>query len=179
MKSSEGKTEVGTKIKEVEETFNPIVNSTGEQTGVVLSGGNDFTPDNVLSDTERAKLQWEFEKFLANFTFFLDLGLKAVGLFYAVLGGILSIYFVKDAVNKDVVKFLLYAPLIMSIILGLTFFIGGKLWEGAIPKAKSIANRLGMTTTPDFRLLTWLLYVFGLTFLLTTLGLGWLIFRLV
>jgi hypothetical protein len=134
--------------------------------------------DNALPDTERTKLQWEFEKFLANFTFFLDLALKAAIFFYAVLGGILSIYFAKDVVNKDVVKFLLYAPLIMSIILTLSFFIGGNLWKGAVPSAKNIADRLEMTTAPDFRLLTWILYVSGFTFLATAAGLLWLIYRL-
>jgi len=105
--------------------------------------------------------------------------LKAVGLFYAILGGILSIYFAKDSKNEDVVKFLLVAPLIMSIILGLAFLIGGYLWQGATPRAKDIADKLKMTTAPNFNLLTWLLYVFGLTFLATGAGLIWLIYRLV
>jgi hypothetical protein len=134
---------------------------------------------NAPPDYERAKLQWEFEKFLANFTSFLDLGLKAVVFFYAVLGGILSIYFAKDSANKDVVKFLLYAPLIMSLILTATFFLGAWTWSRAIPNAREIAKRLEMTTTPKFELLTWLLVVFGLTFIATGLGLFWLINRLV
>ena len=67
--------------------------------------------DNDLSDYQKADLKWEFEKHLDNFRFFLDLALKAVGLFYVVVGGILSIYFAKEPnKNHEVVKFLLWAP---------------------------------------------------------------------
>ncbi len=101
-----------------------------------------------------AKLRWEYEQFLAKFMFFLDLGWKAVGLFYAILGGILAIYFAKESSNKDVVKFLLYAPLIMSIILSFIFSASGFVWVNRIPKVDEIVKKLEMTTTPNFRILT-------------------------
>lgn len=184
MNSSEKRHSSKTKIQEVFDTSIPTAHgAVGEPKGMVMSGGNALVhpspEDNAVPDSERAGLQWEFEKFLANFTFFLDLALKAVGLFYAILGGILSIYFAKDSKNEDVVKFLLFAPLIMSIILGLAFLIGGYLWQGAAPRAKDIADKLKMTTAPNFNLLTWLLYVFGFAFLATGAGLIWLIYRLV
>ncbi len=134
---------------------------------------------NVMKDSERAKFQWEYEQFLAKFTFFLDLGWKAVGLFYAVLGGILAIYFTKDLKEPSVVKFLLYAPLVISIILSLIFSGCGILWWGLISKVDTIAKvELKMTTTPNFRILTSLFFVFTLALGFTALGLWWLIEQL-
>lgn len=183
MNSSNERAGRNAKTEKIPVTSSPPGNPSGEDTRIEKSSKNDVTSsspeEKALPGFERDRLQWEFEKFLANFTFFLDLALKAVGLFYAILGGILSIYFAKDSKNEDVVKFLLFAPLFMSIILGLAFLIGGFLWQGATPKANDIANKLGMTTAPNFKLLTWLLYVFGLTFLATGAGLIWLIYRLV
>ncbi len=183
MNSSNERAERNTKTEETPVTSLPIGNPIGEDTRIEKSGKNDVISsspeDNALPDSERANLQWEIEKFLANFTFFLDLSWKALGLFFAILGGILAIYFGKDSSNKDVIKFLLVAPLIMSIILSLIFFASGKLWMNLIPKIDDIAKKLEMTTTPNFRLLTSLFYVFGLTLIATAAGLIWLIGRLV
>jgi len=177
--------EEGTRLTELEETpdmSNQI--DVSSEANIVKSGENTniSSPpeDNVIKDSERAKLQWEYEQFLAKFMFFLDLGWKAVGLFYAVLGGILAIYFTKDLKEPSVVKFLLYAPFYMSIILSLIFFGCGILWWRLIPEVNTIAKvKLKMKTIPNFRILTSLFFVFTLALGFTAWGLWWLIGRLV
>lgn len=149
----------------------------GENTAVSSSSAG--TLGTVITGDERAQLQWEYEQFLAKLMFFLDLGWKAVGLFYAVLGGILAIYFTKDLKEPAVVKFLLYAPLIISISLSLIFFGCGILWWRLISKVEDIVEALKMTTTPNFRILTSLFWVFAVALGFTAWALSWLIGRLI
>jgi hypothetical protein len=81
------------------------------------------------TDADKADFKWKFEKHSENFRFFIEQGLKAVGLFYAIVGGILSIYFAKEPdKNDEVLKVLLWAPLVISLVLGFTF-IGGDSME--------------------------------------------------
>lgn len=170
-------------VKDPSHIYEQIEDIGGEAT-IVKSGdttvSSSSSEDNVIEDSERAMFQWEYEQFLAKFMFFLDLGWKAVGLFYAVLGGILAIYFTKDLKEPDVVKFLLYAPFYMCIILSLIFFGCGILWWGLISKVDDIVNKnLKMTTTPNFRILTSLFFVFTVALGFTAWGLSWLIGRLI
>jgi hypothetical protein len=160
------------------------IKDSGDEVTIVKSGdktiSSSSSEDNVIKDSERAGFQWEYEQFLAKFTFFLDLGWKAVGLFYAVLGGILAIYFTKEVKEPSVVKFLLYAPFYMSIILSLIFFGCGILWWRLISKVDPIAKvKLKMTTTPNFKILTSLFFVFTFALGFTAWGLWWLIEQLV
>jgi hypothetical protein len=135
--------------------------------------------DIISTDSEIAELKWELEKHLENFRFFLDLGLKAVGLFYAILGGILSIYFAKTTdKNNEVVKVLLWVPFLISMILGVFFLIGAKLMKDAAIKLDDISKTLKMIKSPDFSILTWLLLVFGISFFVTGGTLVWLYYRL-
>jgi hypothetical protein len=128
-------------------------------------------------DEERVKLQWQYEQFYAQFMFLLDLGWKAVGLFYAVLGGILIVSFAKDPSDKHVIKFLLYAPYCMSITLSAIFLFCGVLWLFRIRKFNTKVASLYMTTL-NFHFLNLLYFVFGGVLAGTTCGLRWLIEQL-
>jgi hypothetical protein len=164
-------------------TANPPSGDSNEQGILIDSGKSPAAISNLkedcVTDSEEARLKWELEKHLENFRFFLDLGLKAVGLFYAILGGILSIYFAKAAdKNAEVMKVLLWVPFLISVILGVIFLIGARLMRDATIKLNDISRNLRMRKPPDFSLLTWLLVVFGASFLVTGASLVWLYYRL-
>jgi uncharacterized membrane protein YhaH (DUF805 family) len=129
-----------------------------------------------VSDDELKHLKWEVDKHLENFRFFLDLSLKAVVLFYAIVGGILSILFSKKpGETSPVVTILLYAPLFMSLILGVAFFVGARYWHDATRKIRPVV-RILMLKVPDFQLLTGLLIVFGVSFIASAGALVWLLY---
>ncbi len=128
-----------------------------------------------VSDDELKHLKWEVDKHLENFRFFLDLSLKAVVLFYAIVGGILSILFSKKPDETPVVTILLYAPLFMSLILGVAFFFGARYWHDATRKIRPVV-RILMLKVPDFQLLTGLLIVFGVSFIASAGALVWLLY---
>jgi hypothetical protein len=130
-------------------------------------------------DTEKSDFRWKFERHSENFRFFIDQGLKAVGLFYAIVGGIISIYFARGPErNNDVLKALLGAPLVLSLVLGLTFIVGGFLWRSATNKISPASGISRMTNVLNFGLVTWLAWIFGVLFLATGGALIWLIRRL-
>jgi hypothetical protein len=122
------------------------------------------------------KLKWELEKYLKLYEFYFDIALKAVGLFAAIVGTILSIYFGKDA-DPNVKRFLLQAPLIVSMVLGGIFIVGGMWWWRVSAKEKWIARHLKMVQLPEIAVLTYLLWVFGILFFAVAYGLSWLMSR--
>lgn len=131
------------------------------------------------TDADKADFKWKFEKHSENFRFFIEQGLKAVGLFYAIVGGILSIYFAKEPdKNDEVLKVLLWAPFVISLVLGFTFIVGGILWRNATNEIIPPADRPRTTNVLNFGLLTWLAWIFGLLFFAIGGALVWLIYRL-
>ncbi len=129
--------------------------------------------DSELPNDTRDKLKWELEEHLSLFKFYSDLALKAVGLFAAIVGAILSIYFGKDA-DPYVKRFLLQAIFVMSLIMGSLFIGCGALWFRTALKAKQIAKKLEMIRFPDVIYLSYLLWLFGILFFVVAGGLDWL-----
>lgn len=137
------------------------------------------SPVETVADTEKADFRWKFENHSKNFRFFIDQGLKAVGLFYAIVGGIISIYFSRDpGKNTEVLKILLGVPFVLSLVLGVTFVAGAELWRRATKKIIPTARVSTMTNVLNFGLLNWLAWVFGVLFLVTGGALFWLISKL-
>ncbi|HLM01774.1 MAG TPA: hypothetical protein VK400_12020 [Pyrinomonadaceae bacterium] len=140
MSSSEKKDTQPTRVQENLDVSNQTNASSEAENGKSDEAKSNFSlsENKDIRDKKRIKLQWKYEQFYAQFMFLLDLGWKAVGLFYAILGGILVLSFAKESSAKDVIKFLLYAPLFMSIILSVIFFFCGVLWLFSICKFNKI-----------------------------------------
>lgn len=70
------------------------------------SGTSKVVPS--LTEERREILHKEYQGHIRSYEFYLEYGLKAVAVFYAVIGGILSIYFSgSKQVDRSVVKVLL------------------------------------------------------------------------
>ncbi|MDQ1637663.1 MAG: hypothetical protein QOF62_1002 [Pyrinomonadaceae bacterium] len=133
----------------------------------------------ILTAAEKADFRWKFERHSENFRFFIAQGLKAVGLFYAIVGGIISIYFSREPDrNNDVLKVLLGAPFVLSLVLGITFVVGGFLWRSATNRIIPTTGVSRMTNVLNFGLVTWLAWIFGVLFFALGGSLIGLIFRL-
>ena len=159
----------------------PDVNEQGKVTlPTRAQSAMNYPNTGALSEAESADLKWEVGVHMENFRFFLDLGLKAVVLFYAIAGGILSVYFAKNTEkNNEVLKILLWIPFIVSMILGTGFFVGAGLMKKATRDLTHLCRKAQMKKIPDFPLLTWLFVVFGALFFVTGAALVWLYYRLV
>jgi hypothetical protein len=127
----------------------------------------------VFSDGElRTELKWELEKHLSLYQFYFELSVKAIALFYAIVGAILSIYFAKEgSADSEVKSFLLWAPLIMSLVLGTAFFTGGIWWWRVKRKIDWIAEQIKMKQAPDIAFLSYVLWIFGVLFFFAAWGL--------
>lgn len=134
--------------------------------------GSDLNPE------EKAALGKEYASYLRAHEFYFTLSLQAVAFFYAIVGGILSIYFAGEGKDKDpVLVILLGVPLVMSVILGGAFVVGGYLWRNVAKHVECVARMLRIIRVPDVELLTYLLWLFGFLFLVVGGGLTWLITR--
>ncbi len=148
-----------------------------EFTGLEKSGTNRVIPP--LTEEKRERFHKEYRDHVRSYEFYLEYGLKAVAVFYAVIGGILSIYFSRNRqVNRSVIQVLLGLPILMSGILGGTFLWGAYKWCKMSKHVKRLARRLGIHRTPDIVLLTYLLLIFGSLYILTGGALWWLMWQL-
>ena len=132
----------------------------------------------MKSDEELRKeiLRWGAERYFENTRFFLDLGVKGVGIFYAILGGILSIYFARNTEKHgDVISFFLLVPLIISLSLGIVFFIGAIAWRKAAVKLNMISTELGLGVIPTLFFITCLIIALGILFIFTGIAL-WVLY---
>jgi hypothetical protein len=131
-----------------------------------------YGPDDTINLPDE-KLEWEVEKHLSLYKDYSDFGIKAVGIFAATVGGVLSISFGGGA-DPAVKWFLLQAAFIMSLVMGFIFIGCGALWFHTSIKVKWIARKLKMIKSPDIVYLSYLLWIFGILFLVVAGGLDWL-----
>jgi hypothetical protein len=122
--------------------------------------------------------EWEINEHSRNYRFFFDFALKAIGLYFAIIYGMLSIIGRDPSPNREVLKFLFAFSFGMSVILFCSFTIGGWLWRRATKKIKPIAKKK-MKYAPDFALLYWLLWLYGTAILAVGIALLILLNRLV
>ncbi len=131
------------------------------------------------NEEEKAKWEKEIDRLYRAYESHLDLGLKAVGFFYAILGGILSIYFSGSGrISRDVVIVLLGLPILMSIILGSIFLYGDWLWRSEVAFIREKAEEFKVRIWLKVELLSYALRIFGLLFFIVGAFLIWLITRL-
>ena len=176
MKSDEGqeaKCEV--QRSEISDPSSPVA-SGGEQIDRKnldkLEGNKTEKIDVELTNPKNDVLKWGAERYLENTRFFLDLGVKGVGLFYAILGGVLSIYFARNTDNGEVLKFFLLVPLVISLSLGVVYLIGARAWSLIAKKLNEISDELNLGAIPNLFFITWLLIALGALFIVTGVALG-------
>jgi hypothetical protein len=125
------------------------------------------------SELSKEELKWELEQHLSLFKDYSDLAVKAVGIFAAVVGGILSISFTLGS-NPDVKRLLLQAAYVMSLIMGGISIVCGFLWFRVSNEARWIGKQLKMVKFPDIIYLSYLLWVFAVLFFVAAAGVDWL-----
>lgn len=125
-----------------------------------------------IEEKEKARIEYKWKEYNLHidlYKFYLALALRASGFFYLILGGVLTIYFSKDGKQKDnAVTLFLLLPIAMSVILGIIFIHGGRLWKKVTKRIDLIRDDLelyvGVKKAPDVRLLYQILWVFGISF---------------
>ena len=120
----------------------------------------------TFCEEEKAKLKDQYAQHMDDYRFYLDFGLKANGVFYAVLGTILSLYFGNNPnLDRGLVIFFLLVPIVIGFILGVVFLVGARLWGQVSKKFYAIAEVLETVIVHQVGILTWLLRIFGTLFL--------------
>ena len=169
-------------LQTMEELNNPLMsvapqNSVGEGGALEIAKETDAFP--VNNEEEKAKWEKEIDLLHRAYEFHLDFALKAVGFFYAILGGILSIYFSGSGkISRDVVIVLLGLPILMSIILGGLFLYGGWVWHDRMRLIREKAKKNNIEIWLKVELVSNALWIFGSLFFIVCGFLIWLITRL-
>ncbi|HEV7396948.1 MAG TPA: hypothetical protein VGN86_10595 [Pyrinomonadaceae bacterium] len=120
------------------------------------------------------KWEREIDRIYRSYEFHLDFGLKAVGFYYAILGGILSIYFSGSGSNRQVLLVLLGLPIVLGFFLAGFFIYGGCLWRGEAKYMHRIAGKLRLPKIRKVEILSYLLWLFGGLFGVVAVFLIWL-----
>ncbi len=119
-----------------------------------------------FSEEEKVKLEEQYARHMDDYRFYLDFGLKANGVFYAVLGTTLSLYFSNNPnLDKGLVIFFLLVPIIVSMVLGGVCLVGAYLWGRVSKNFYTIAEVIEIVIVHQVGILTWLLCIFGGLFL--------------
>ena len=125
----------------------------------------------------------EFKLYGGFFQFFLDFGLKANVFFYGITGVIITILYnsnapgadkgIKERLGTHVAGLLIGTPLVIGVMLGLSFLAGAFLWWRIVrdvTRARK-SGEISLTVRPYLNYLTWMLALFGGVFLLVSYGL--------
>ncbi|MDQ3799618.1 MAG: hypothetical protein M3384_09220 [Acidobacteriota bacterium] len=139
-----------------------------EKTGRLLSRiqGRHHKPLPQPLDKEKSrKLEWEMDKHLSLFKDYFDYAIKIVGIFAAIVGGILTIaYSTQISLEPEAKKILLTAIVVMSYIMGGIFMLGAVLWYLVVTEMKWIARQIEMIKLPAVGYLSLLLVIFSFLF---------------
>ncbi|HEX7997702.1 MAG TPA: hypothetical protein VF528_04880 [Pyrinomonadaceae bacterium] len=164
----------------------PAVQTLGSTKDALEQPADRILPS-FLSPEDRTNLEKEYDRHIHFYEFYLEYGLKSVAVYYAVVGGILSIYYAAGGqINKAVIGVLLFLSLLMSLALGVTFIWGRMKWQKMEKHINELAEQLkiikhpdvNLLKPPDIKLLTFLLLLFGVLYFVTAAALGWLIRQL-
>jgi hypothetical protein len=117
---------------------------------------------------DRESLWKEYNYHIDLYKHYLDMGLKAIGLFYAILGAIFSFVLTKGIprANVNLIAFSLCIPILMSLAFAWTFIRGANLSEQVRCTINIIKSQLKIERAPDVQILSELLRAFGYIFLL-------------
>jgi hypothetical protein len=110
------------------------------------------------------KLQWrEYEVQVDLYKHYMDMLMKVNAFFYIITGGILSFYFVNY--GKPFVRYALLFPILMSFVLGATFFYAASRWKRVVKIMREALDSLDLVKAPDAQILYILLRTSALIFL--------------
>jgi hypothetical protein len=116
---------------------------------------------------EIVKWNKEFDRLNRSLEFHTDFALKAVAFFYAVVGGVLSVFFGTGGGFRSASIVLLGVPIIISWILGYYFLYGAVIWDDDADYMRRLQYRLGFEKLTKIELLSELLRVFAVLFFVT------------
>jgi hypothetical protein len=94
----------------------------------------------------------------------MDMLMKVNAFFYIITGGILSFYFVNY--GKPFVRYALLFPILMSFVLGVTFFYAASKWKIVVKIMRGALDSLDLVKAPDAQILYLLLRTSALIFLI-------------
>lgn len=133
----------------------------------------DDTQKKPFNEVEKTKMENAYLQHKEDYKFYLGFGLQVIGVFYAVLGGILSIYFSNNPnPDKGLIKLFLLLPIFISIILGFLCIFGAIIWTRATAIIYKIAKICEIVIVHKFDILSWLLYIFGGLFIVVAVALA-------
>lgn len=89
------------------------------------------------------------------FKYYLNVVIQVNLFFYAITGGILSFFFSQP--QKEVVKYSLILPMIMSLFLACMTIFGAVQNRNIEDEIKRISDELNLSVYPDARVLTYVL----------------------
>jgi hypothetical protein len=122
----------------------------------------------IKSPADRESLWKEYNYHIDLYKHYLDMGLKANGFFYAILGAIFSFVLTKGIpqASVNIIAFSLSIPILMSLAFAWTFIRGANLSEQVTWTINIIKSQLKIERAPDIQILSELLRTFGYIFLL-------------
>ena len=128
-----------------------------------------------FDEHEKASLLNQYDEHIENYKFYLKLALQVNGFFYAILGGILLSYFAKSLpLTGWAALFFLLIPILIGIILTITFFGGAIQCSRVTKEYHVIAEVCDLVIVHKVENLTYLLIAFGSIFFLAASLLIWL-----
>lgn len=103
------------------------------------------------------------------FKYYLNVVIQVNLFFYAITGGILSFFFSQP--QKEVVRYSLVLPMIMSLFLACMTIFGAVQNRNIEDEIKRISGELNLSVYPDVRVLTYVLITCAVFFFIVLLGL--------
>lgn len=116
---------------------------------------------------DHATKEKDYERYISFYRYYLDLALKVNGFFYAIIGGILSIFLTKDIPRENARLIALCIPIavLMSFAFGVLFLYGSILWGRVRWGMNVIKTQLNIERNLDVQILTLALRIFGVIFI--------------
>lgn len=102
---------------------------------------------------------------------YLKLTIEINIFYYAITGAIVSYYFAHRMESPDI-RFALFLPILMSVLLALFFIYGGIMNRHSRDEMFRVRDALGLHVSPEFAVLSWLLVIFAALMVLVALSLG-------
>lgn len=120
----------------------------------------------IKPSADNESLWKEYNYHIDLYKHYLDMGLKANGFYYAILGAIFSFVLTKGIPQSSVnlIAFSLSIPILMSLAFAWTFIRGANLSEEVRWTMNVIKSQLKIERAPDVQILSELLRTFGYIF---------------
>ena len=101
-------------------------------------------------------MQWaEYELLVDLYKFYLDLVLKVLAVYFAILGAIIT-FVLANATKEHVVAYALLIPLFMSLLLAFAAWRGRPLVDETRDAVAQIGRKMHVTLAPHVEILEWI-----------------------